>query len=100
VRIPEGINVDKAAAIKTAWLTSYKAIISFVKTIDKVFIQWRNSRTGTFTIQIAKVLGAYIIATYFTRNIGLVKGLRADVVVNHKITDILEVLAKEGIVFK
>jgi alcohol dehydrogenase len=54
---------------------------------QKVFIQAGSGGVGTFAIQLAKHLGAKVATTASTGNIGLVRSLGADVVVDYKNED-------------
>ena len=58
-----------------------------------MFIQAGSGGVGTFAIQIAKHLGAKVATTTSAKNIELVKGLGADVVVDYKTQDFEKVLS-------
>jgi NADPH:quinone reductase-like Zn-dependent oxidoreductase len=99
VALPEGVDEDQAAAIGTAGLTAYQSIKPFITTGSKVFINGGSGGTGTFGIQIAKLLGAEVTTTCSTANIELCKELGADVVIDYKKEDLLQVLQSKGQIF-
>jgi alcohol dehydrogenase len=53
---------------------------------------------GTFAIQLAKYLGATVATTTSTVNVDLVRGLGADVVIDHKKEDFAHVLRDYDVV--
>jgi NADPH:quinone reductase-like Zn-dependent oxidoreductase len=97
--IPKGVGIDQAAALGTAALTSHQSLVPYVKSGQKVFINGGSGGTGTYAIQIAKILGAHVTTTCSTGNIDLMKELGADEVVDYKSTDLVEWLSKQGQVF-
>lgn len=99
VKIPEGVSVDDAAAIGTAGLTAHQSLVPHITSGDRVFINGGSGGCGTFGIQIAVSLGVHVTTTCSTGNVALVKELGADVVIDYKTENVLEVLSKEGQVF-
>ena len=61
--LPNSVKLDDAAAIGCVGATSYQCIEPFVKPGSKVLINGGSGGTGTFGIQIAKVLGCNVTAT-------------------------------------
>jgi NADPH:quinone reductase-like Zn-dependent oxidoreductase len=92
---PKNQDFKQAAAIPLAGLTSYQALVTRgdLKSGERVLILGGSSATGIFGIQLAKALGAHVIATASTRNVDLVKSLGADQVIDYtkeKWSDVLE----------
>ena len=54
---------------------------------QKVFVQAGSGGVGTFAIQLAKHLGAFVATTTSTKNIDLVKKLGADLIIDYKTED-------------
>jgi len=63
-----------------------------VKTGQKVFIQAGSGGVGTFAIQLAKHLGAFVATTTSIANADLVKSLGADLVIDYKKEDFETIL--------
>ena len=72
---PKNISLEEAASIPLVGLTSWQALVEIanLKKGQKVFIQAGSGGVGTFAIQLAKHLGAYVATTTSTKNIDLVK---------------------------
>lgn len=83
---PKNLSMTEAASIPLVGLTAWQAIIEIanIKKGQKVFIQAGSGGVGTFAIQLAKHLGAYVATTTSTANIDLVKSLGADLVIDYK----------------
>ncbi|QQK76532.1 NAD(P)H-quinone oxidoreductase [Salicibibacter cibarius] len=87
MRIPAGLSFEKAAAIPEAFLTAYLNLIQLaqMKEEEYVLIHAGGSGVGTAAIQMAKDIGAKIIATTgssIKENHCL--SLGADYVINYK----------------
>lgn len=87
--LPEGVSPEDGACIGTAGITAYLSIASFVKAGDRVFINGGSGGVGVFTIQIAKILGCYVVTSCSSKNIALCKSLGADEVVPYDKQDVL-----------
>lgn len=76
-------------------LTAWQALVEVgkLKRGQKVFIQAGSGGVGTFAIQLAKHLGAIVATTTSTKNVELVKGLGADLVIDYKTQDFEKVLS-------
>lgn len=98
-KIARDVDLDKAAGTGTAALTAYQTIQPYVKPGDKVFINGGSGGTGTFGIQIAKLLGCHVTTTCSTGKVALCKELGADEVIDYKTTNIVDALKKAGPVF-
>jgi NADPH:quinone reductase-like Zn-dependent oxidoreductase len=86
---PKNITMVEAASIPLVGLTAWQALVekAGLKNGQQVFIQAGSGGVGTIAIQLAKHLGAKVATTAGTNNIGLVKNLGADVVVDYKNED-------------
>jgi NADPH:quinone reductase-like Zn-dependent oxidoreductase len=84
---PKPANLDfvQAASIPLVGLTSWQALRARAQLQpgQKVFIPAGSGGIGTFAIQLGKVLGAQVATTTSTGNVGLVRGLGADEVVDY-----------------
>lgn len=98
-KVDRDADLDHAAGLGTAALTAYQTIKPYVKAGDKVFINGGSGGTGTFGIQIAKLLGCHVTTTCSTGKIDLCKELGADEIIDYKTTDILEALRKAGPIY-
>jgi len=86
---PKNISMEEAGSIPLVGLTSWQALVEIgkIKKGQKVFIQAGSGGVGTFAIQLAKHLGAYVATTTSTKNIDLVKSLGADLIIDYKTED-------------
>ncbi len=86
---PESLSMEEAASIPLVGLTAWQALIDRVglKAGQKVLIHAGSGGVGTFAIQLAKHLGAFVATTTSTKNVAWVKGLGADVVIDYKTQD-------------
>lgn len=86
---PKNLTMDEAGSIPLVGLTAWQALVEIgnVKKGQKVFIQAGSGGMGTFAIQLAKHLGAYVATTTSSANIDWVKKLGADLVIDYKTED-------------
>lgn len=85
-------NVD-AATLGIAPLTAYQSIAPYVKGGDRVVIFGGSGGVGTFSIQVAKLLGCYVAAICSSRNAELCRSLGADEVIDYTQADPVTQLA-------
>jgi len=92
--VPTKLTMEEAASIPLVGLTAWQALIEIanLKKGQKVLIHAGSGGVGTFAIQLAKHLGATVATTTSTANVGLVKSLGADIVIDYKTTDFEKVL--------
>ena len=97
---PRKLTMEEAASIPLVGLTAWQALIerANLKSGQKVFIQAGSGGVGTFAIQLAKHVGAFVATTTSTANIELVKSLGADVVVDYKKEAFEEILRDYDVV--
>ncbi|EGX93827.1 reticulon-4-interacting protein 1 [Cordyceps militaris CM01] len=98
-KLARDADLGPAAGLGTAALTAYQSIQPHVQAGDRVFINGGSGGTGTFGIQIAKLLGCHVTATCSTAKVALCRQLGADEVVDYKTTDVLAALQKAGPVY-
>jgi NADPH:quinone reductase-like Zn-dependent oxidoreductase len=86
---PKNLSMEEAGSIPLVGLTSWQALVEIanVKKGHKVFIQAGSGGVGTFAIQLAKHLGAFVATTTSANNIELVKSLGADLIIDYKTED-------------
>ncbi|MBL7942257.1 MAG: NADP-dependent oxidoreductase [Flavobacteriales bacterium] len=97
---PRNISMEEAASIPLVGLTSWQAMveISGVKKGQKVFVQAGSGGVGTFAIQLAKHLGAFVATTTSSANTAMVKSLGADLVIDYKKENFVDVLKDYDVV--
>lgn len=83
---PKNLSFEEAASIPLVGLTSYQALhnILQVQKGTKVLIHAGAGGVGTFAIQLAKIMGAYVATTASEAGADLVKSLGVDEVINYK----------------
>ena len=97
---PKNISMEEASSIPLIGLTSWQALVEIagLKKGQKVFIQAGSGGVGTFAIQLAKHIGAFVATTTSTSNIELVKSLGADLVIDYKKEDFASILTDYDVV--
>lgn len=91
---PANLDFVQAASIPMVGLTSWQAMQERLQLRpgQKVFIPAGSGGIGTFAIQLAKQLGAFVGTTTSSTNVELVRNLGADQVVDYKKQDAEQVL--------
>uniref|UniRef100_K3WJC4 Enoyl reductase (ER) domain-containing protein n=1 Tax=Globisporangium ultimum (strain ATCC 200006 / CBS 805.95 / DAOM BR144) TaxID=431595 RepID=K3WJC4_GLOUD len=92
---PKSLSFNQAAGVPLAAETSYQGLVNFgkIKAGDRVLVFAGSSATGSFAVQIAKALGAFVITTTSSRNTELVKSFGADQIIDYtsqKWEDVIE----------
>ncbi|RXK54823.1 NADP-dependent oxidoreductase [Oleiharenicola lentus] len=97
---PSNLDFVQAASIPMVGLTAWQALKerARVQPGQKVFIPAGSGGIGTFAIQLAKHLGARVGTTTSTGNVGLVRNLGADEVIDYKKQEFEEVLRDYDVV--
>ena len=92
--IPENISFEEAAAVPLAGLTAYQCLVDVGKleSGNKVLIHAGAGGVGSFGIQIAKNMGAYVATTGSTKNVEFLKSLGADEVIDYTKDDFSQIL--------
>ena len=95
--VPEGLSFEEAAAAPEAFATSYLNLCmeGGLKSGDTAFIQAGASGLGVAAIQLAKAIGAKVVTTIGSdEKAALVGSLGADVIINHKRDNVVDMLAR------
>lgn len=97
---PKNSTMEEASSIPLVGLTAWQALVEITKLKkgQKVFIQAGSGGVGTFAIQLAKHLGAYVATTTSSANTQLVKSLGADLVIDYKKEDFATILKDYDVV--
>lgn len=97
---PANISFEEAAAVPIGGLTALRFLKQAgIKAGDKVLVYGASGSVGSFAIQIAKAMGAEVTAVCSTANLGLVKKLGADQVIDYTRQDYSAVQERFDIVF-
>lgn len=86
---PANLNFVEAAALPLAGLTALQGLRDkgALAAGQTVLVNGASGGVGVFTVQIAKALGARVVAVCSAANAELVRGLGADEVIDYKTTD-------------
>jgi NADPH:quinone reductase-like Zn-dependent oxidoreductase len=97
---PKTLTMEEAASIPLVGVTAWQALIerANLQRGQKVLIHAGSGGVGTFAIQLAKHIGATVATTTSTANVGLVKSLGADVVIDYKKEDFADALRDYDVV--
>lgn len=97
---PKEITMEEAASIPLVGLTAWQALIerANLKKGQKVFIQAGSGGVGTFAIQLAKHVGAFVATTTSTANLEWMRHLGADIVIDYRKDDFETILQDYAVV--
>lgn len=98
---PKNLSFEEAASLPLVGLTTWQAFheILELKEGQKILIHAGAGGVGTFAIQLAKQMGAYVATTASDKGNELVKSLGADEIINYKEEDFEEILKNYDAVF-
>lgn len=84
--MPSNLSFEQAASIPLVGLTDYQALhdVLRLKPKEKILIHAGAGGIGTFAIQLAKQMGAYVATTASQKGFELVKRLGADEIVDYR----------------
>ena len=99
--MPENLPFSEAASFCDGHLTSFNFLkrIAQIKPGQRVLINGASGSLGTSAVQLAKHFGANVTGVCSTRNVGLVKSLGADEVIDYKREDFTQSNQKYDIVY-
>jgi alcohol dehydrogenase len=85
-RMPDNISFTDAAAIPLSACSAYQALVEHIKLKagDKILIHGGSGGIGTFAIQLAKHLGAYVASTATDKGLNYVKQQGADCTIDYE----------------
>lgn len=97
---PKNLSMAEAASIPLVALTAWQLLVDRAKLRpgQKIFIQAGSGGVGSLAIQLAKHLGSTVASTTSAANIGWVKALGADLVIDYKNDDFAALLSDYDVV--
>ncbi|MCU6709688.1 NADP-dependent oxidoreductase [Paenibacillus sp. J5C_2022] len=98
---PQNLTFEEAASIPLVGLTTYQAFVDILNLQkgQKILIHAGSGGVGTFAIQMAKLMGAFVATTASDKGYELVKSLGADLMINYKKENFEEMLTGYDAVF-
>lgn len=95
---PLTIDDIHAAAVPLAALTALKAFreVADLRPGQRVLVRGAGGGVGHFAVQIAKAMGAFVVASASGEKSAFVEGLGADLVVDYSTHNVGELLARSG----
>jgi len=100
--MPKNVDFVGAAALPLAFMTAWISLVKVgeLKRGERILIHAAAGGVGSLAVQIAKHLGATVVATCSARNIDYVKGLGADQVIDYRATDFAEAVRDLDVVYE
>ena len=97
---PRELTMEEAASIPLVGLTAWQALmeVAKLKKGQKIFIQAGSGGVGTFAIQLAKHLGAFVATTTSAANTEWVRELGADLIIDYRNEDFATILKDYDVV--
>jgi NADPH:quinone reductase-like Zn-dependent oxidoreductase len=97
---PANISFDEAAAAPTGGLTALRFLRSAAPGPgQEVLIYGASGCVGTYAVQIAKNYGTRVTAVCSTDNVGLIKSLGADEIIDYKKQDFTKISTRFDVLF-
>jgi NADPH:quinone reductase-like Zn-dependent oxidoreductase len=97
---PPNVTFEQAASLPLAGLTALQGLHEGkIQPGQKVLINGATGGVGTFTVQIAKSLGAEVTAVCSTRNLDLVRSIGADHVIDYTKEDFTKSDQRYDVIF-
>ncbi|WP_316838702.1 NADP-dependent oxidoreductase [Pedobacter gandavensis] len=87
--IPDHVSLNEAAALAVPLNTAYSILVEAgnLHPEQRILIHGAAGGVGTIVLQLAKALGAYVIATASGTGLDLIRSLGADEVIDYKSQD-------------
>ena len=98
---PANVSFEQAAAVGVAGRTALQGLrdIAQVRPGQRVLIHGAGGGVGTFSVQIAKALGAHVTAVTGATKVDIVRSLGADEVIDYSRDDFTQRPARFDVVF-
>src|ERR1700733_6655349 len=98
---PKHLSFADAASIPVAGLTAYKTFYEHAKLLagQRVLINGASGGVGSFAVQMAKAIGAVVVATCSESNNEFVRAFGADQILDYGQIDITKIEAKFDCIF-
>ncbi|RJG47558.1 NADP-dependent oxidoreductase [Motilimonas pumila] len=98
-RAPKNLSLAQAASLPMAALTSWQALFVAGKLSreQRVLIQAGAGGVGSIAIQLAKIMGAYVITTASEKNRDYLLALGADEVIDYESQSVIDELAEQPV---
>lgn len=98
---PKTLDFETAAAVPLAGVSAYQALVEHaeLKSDQKVLVHGGAGGIGSFAIQLAKHLGAYVASTVAAEDLEFVKELGADEVIDYNSQDFAQLLKEYDTVY-
>ena len=99
---PTNLTFQQAAAVPLAALTALQGLRDSgqLHPTQRVLIIGASGGVGTFTVQIAKEMGAHVTGVCSTQNLEMVRSLGADQVIDYKQEDFAQSGQKYDLIFQ
>jgi NADPH:quinone reductase-like Zn-dependent oxidoreductase len=101
-RKPKNLDHAHAAAVPLAGLTAWQSLVDIAQVApgQRVLIHGAGGGVGHLAVQIAKALGAHVIATASASKLAFVRSLGADEVIDYRTTDFSEAVRDADVVLE
>lgn len=98
---PKSVDFTDAAALPLAGTSAYQALVDLagVQKGQRVLIHGGAGGLGSFSVQLAKHLGAYAATTVSAKDAGFAQNLGADEVIEYNSQDFSDILAGYDVVY-
>ena len=98
---PKTITFKQSSGVALAGLTAWTGIFEFgkLKAGQRILIHGASGGVGSFAVQFAKAKNAYVIGVASTKNLGYVKELGADEVIDYKTEKFEDLVSNIDVVF-
>jgi len=86
---PRNVSLNEAVSLAVPMVTAYTLLLEAaqLQSGQRVLVHGAAGSVGSVMVQMAKAIGAYVIATASGEGVDLVKGVGADEVIDYKKTD-------------
>jgi len=98
-RLPDNVSFEQGSTLGIAGITAYQTLAPFVKAGDKVLINGGSGGVGSFTVQIAKILGCHVTASCSGKSADFVKSLGADEIIDYTKGNLTQQIRQKQITF-